>query len=99
MNFIQTLRSNILYVFMGLPIIIMLYEFFLSCSLMNRNVMILFLGQVAIVPIVALIMTFLHDFLNNTYGTVVWILLSAFFFYLSFFIFNNYQPLASATVV
>lgn len=91
MNFIQILRSNILYFLLGLPLFIVLYEFFLTCSLGNRNIMILLIGQLAIVPIVSFLMLFLNKFLNNWVGTVIWFLISAFFIYASFFIFNNYQ--------
>lgn len=91
MNFIQILRSNIVYFLLGLPLFIVLYEFFLTCSLGNRNIMILLIGQLAIVPIVSFLMLFLNKFLNNWVGTVIWILISAFFIYASYFIFNDYQ--------
>ena len=91
MNFIQILRSNIVYFLLGLPLFIVLYEFFLTCSLGNRNIMILLIGQLAIVPIVSFLMLFLNKFLNNWVGTVTWILISAFFIYASYFIFNDYQ--------
>ena len=91
MNFIQILRSNIVYFLLGLPLFIVLYEFFLTCSMGNRNIMILLIGQLAIVPIVSFLMLFLNKFLNNWVGTLIWFLISAFFIYASFFIFNNYQ--------
>jgi hypothetical protein len=91
MNFIQILRSNIIYFLLGLPLFIVLYEFFLTCSMGNRNIMILLIGQLAIVPIVSFLMLFLNKFLNNWVGTLIWFLISAFFIYASYFIFNDYQ--------
>lgn len=99
MNFIQILRSNTVYFLLGLPIFIILYEFFLTCSMMNRNIMILFIGQLGVVPIVSFLMLFLNKFLNSWIGTVVWFLLSAFFIYASFFIFNDYEFTVSSTAI
>ncbi len=99
MNFIQILRSNIVYFLLGLPLFIILYEFFLTCSMMNRNIMILLLGQLALVPIVSFLILFINKFLNNWVGTVIWFLISGFFIYASFFIFNNYEFTVSSTAI
>lgn len=99
MNFIQILRSNTLYFLLSLPLFIILYEFFLTCSLGNRNIMILLIGQLAIVPITSFIILFLNKFLNNWFGTIFWILISAFFIYASYFIFNNYQLSSTSTAL
>uniref|UniRef100_A0A6C0IE95 Uncharacterized protein n=1 Tax=viral metagenome TaxID=1070528 RepID=A0A6C0IE95_9ZZZZ len=76
MNFIQVLRSNTLYFLLSLPLLIILYEFFLSCSLGNRSVIILLIGQLVIVPIVSLLITFLHSFTNTPFGNGFWLLIS-----------------------
>lgn len=87
----MNIRSNILYFLLGLPIIIILYELFLVFALNNRNIMFLFLGQVALVPLLCFLILFLNNFLNNMYGTIVWFLLTGFFIYSSYFIINNYK--------
>ena len=99
MNFIQILRSNIVYFLLGLPLFIILYEFFLTCSMGNRNIMILLFGQLAIVPTISFLILFLNKFLNNWVGTVIWILISGLFIYASFFIFNDYQFTVSSTAI
>jgi len=91
MNFIQVLRSNTLYFLISLPLLIIFYEFFLTCSLGNRNIIILILGQAVVVPIVSLMIIFMNKFMNNWWGTIGWLILSAFFLYSSYFIFNNYS--------
>lgn len=76
MNFIQILRSNTLYFLLSLPLLIILYEFFLSCSLGNRSIIILLIGQLVIVPLVSLLITFLHNLTNNNLTNVIWLLVS-----------------------
>ena len=76
MNFIQVLRSNTLYFLLSLPLLIILYEFFLSCSLGNRSIIILLIGQLLIVPIISLLVSFLHSLTNNTITNVIWLLVS-----------------------
>jgi hypothetical protein len=76
MNFIQVLRSNTLYFLLSLPLLIILYEFFLSCSLGNRSVIILLIGQLLIVPIISLLISFLHNLTNTNIGNVIWLLIS-----------------------
>lgn len=91
MNFIQVLRSNTLYFLISLPLLIILYELFLTVSLGNRNIIILILGQAALVPFLSFIILLMNKFMNNWYGTIGWLVLSAFFIYSSYFIFNNYS--------
>jgi len=88
MNFIQVLRSNTLYFLLSLPLLIILYEFFLSCSLGNRSIIILLLGQLFIVPIVSLLISFLHNLTNTTIANVIWLLISWGIFISFYFIFT-----------
>ena len=76
MNFIQVLRSNTLYFLLSLPLLILLYEFFLSCSLGNRSIIILLAGQLLIFPIVSSLITFLHSFTNTSFGNFFWLIIS-----------------------
>ena len=76
MNFIQVLRSNTLYFLLSLPLLILLYEFFLSCSLGNRSIIILLAGQLLIVPIVSYLITFLHSFTNTPFGNAFWLVIT-----------------------
>jgi hypothetical protein len=88
MNFIKVLKSNTLYFLLSLPLLIILYEFFLSCSLGNRSIIILLCGQLLIVPIVSLIISFLHKFLNSTLGNILWVIISWGVFCSFYFIFT-----------
>lgn len=88
MNFIKLLKSNTLYFLLSLPLLIILYEFFLSCSLGNRSIIILLCGQLLIIPIVSLILSFLNNFLNNGFGNILWILISWGMFCSFYFIFT-----------
>ena len=88
MNFIQVLRSNTLYFLLSLPLLIILYEFFLSCSLGNRSIIILLIGQLVIVPLVSLLITFLHNLTNNNLMNVIWLIISWGIFCSFYFIFN-----------
>lgn len=88
MNFIQVLKSNTLYFLLSLPLLIILYEFFLSCSLGNRSVIILLIGQLLIVPIVSLLISFLQGFTNSILGNVIWLIISWAIFCSFYFIFN-----------
>ena len=88
MNFIKLLKSNTLYFLLSLPLLVILYQFFLSCSLGNRSIIILLCGQLLIVPIVSLILSFLNIFLNNPLGNILWILISWGIFCSFYFIFT-----------
>ena len=88
MNFIKVLKNNTLYFLVSLPLLIILYEFFLSCSLGNRSIIILLCGQLLLVPIVSLILSFLNNFLNNGLVNILWILISWGIFSSFYFIFN-----------
>ena len=88
MNFIKLLKSNTLYFLLSLPRLSILYQWFLSCSLGNRSIIILLCGQLLIVPIVSLILSFLNNFLNNGLGNILWILISWGMFCSFYFIFT-----------
>jgi hypothetical protein len=88
MNFIQILKSNTLYFLLSLPLLIILYEFFLSCSLGNRSIIILLIGQLLIVPIISLFISFLYNLTNTTIGNVIWLIISWAIFCSFYFIFN-----------
>jgi hypothetical protein len=88
MNFIKVLKSNTLYFLLSLPLLIILYEFFLSCSLGNRSIIILLCGQLIIVPIVSLIISFLYKFLNSTLGNLILVIISWVIFCSYYFIFT-----------
>jgi hypothetical protein len=63
MNPLNNFRKNILYFFLSLPFVIILYEFLMTITFVNRGYTILLLGQIGAVPLLLLILNFL--FMNN----------------------------------
>ena len=61
MNLINILRKNFIYFFISLPFVIILYEIFMTLALNNRAYYFLTLGQIFLVPIVFLVLSFIHN--------------------------------------
>ena len=71
MNLINTFRKNILYAFLGLPLILLSYEALMTFGLGSRGWAFLFVGQLVLVSVVVAIASFLFDsFLNNPVGVI-----------------------------
>ena len=74
MNIINIIRKNFIYFFMSLPFVIILYEFFMTLAINNRAYYLLTIGQIFLVPLVFLILSFIHNKLlgwSNFISTMV----------------------------
>ena len=74
MNIINIIRKNFIYFFMSLPFVIILYEFFMTLAINNRAYYLLTVSQIFLVPLVFLILSFIHNkFLgwSNFLSTIV----------------------------
>jgi len=68
MSYIDSIRKNILYFLVSLPLSITLYEMFMMISTGSRSWIMLFAGQVVVVPFLAFIMQFIHAALLSIFG-------------------------------
>ena len=74
MNITNILRKNFIYFFISLPFVIILYEVFMTLAINNRAYYLLTLGQIFLVPLVFLVLSFIHDKLlgfSNFVSTIV----------------------------
>ena len=74
MNIINIIRKNFLYFFISLPFVIILYEFFMTLAINNRAYYLLTIGQIFLVPLVFLILSFIHNTVlgwSNFVSTIV----------------------------
>ena len=71
MNIINILRKNIIYFFVSLPLVIILYEFFMMFGINNRGYLVLTLGQLLLVPIAFIILSSIHDKMLNNFGGAI----------------------------
>ena len=71
MNFINIIRKNILYAFMALPLVLLSYEGLMVMGVGSRAWIFLFVGQLIVVSLAAVIFSFIFDnLLNNPVGVL-----------------------------
>ena len=61
MNTIHSIKNNILYFFVSLPLVIILYEFVMTATIQSKGYAYLFAGQILLVPLVCLLLSFIFD--------------------------------------
>jgi len=82
MSFIQSIRKNLLYFSITIPLVLIGYEFLMFTTTANRGWFFLFVGQILAVPVVYVILSLLFSRLfngsqwSNVAGLVLLILFS-----------------------
>ena len=73
MSFIQTIRKNLLYFSITIPLVLIGYEFLMFTTTANRGWFFLFIGQVLIVPVTYVFLSFCFSGLFNgsQYNTIM----------------------------
>ena len=89
MNLINTLRKNILYGFLALPLILLSYEGLMAIGVGSRAWTFLFVGQLVLVSVAVAIASFFFDwFLNNPVG-VIFLFIISIAFPILFFVYGK----------
>ena len=61
MNLIETIRKNLLYFILSMPIVIILYELFMMMAIGNRGWSMLLIGQITLVPLLVTLLAYIFS--------------------------------------